>query len=85
MKLGRVNLDLGNQAEADQCCSARPAIYERSGGDPAELAMALEDYAVVLRKAGRGAEADKVEARARSLRIGHPHQGAETLKHVSDH
>jgi tetratricopeptide (TPR) repeat protein len=67
-KLGRLNLDQGDHVEAEECCKRAVDVYERSGVDPAELATALEDYAVLLRKVGRNADAEKAETRARSLR-----------------
>ena len=51
-----------------ELAAQRGAIYDRAGGDPAEVATALEDYAAVLRKAGDDVEAEKLETRARTLR-----------------
>jgi len=45
------------------------AIREVSGADATKSAPALEDYPSVLRKAGRNSDAEKAEARAKSLRI----------------
>jgi hypothetical protein len=58
----------GHQADAENRCKRAAGIYERIGGDPLDIAMALEDHAAVLRKAGHASEAEKLEARARSLR-----------------
>ena len=77
-KLGRVKLDQGDQGGAEECCERAVGIYERIGGDPSELAVALEDYAATLRKAGREAEAEKAEARARLLRA--PARSSEAPK-----
>ena len=35
------------------------------------MAMSLENYAALLRKTGRGTEADKLEARAKVIRAKH--------------
>ena len=49
-KLGRVHLSLDHKAEAEDCCKRSVAILERTGGDPLDLAIALEDYAAVQRR-----------------------------------
>ena len=67
-KLGRVCLMQDHQAEAEECCKRAVDIFERAGGDPLDMAAALEDYAAVLRKSGNNAEAEKLEARAKTLR-----------------
>ncbi|HMB05209.1 MAG TPA: tetratricopeptide repeat protein [Isosphaeraceae bacterium] len=67
-KMGLVCCDQGRNDEADSCCNRAVTIYEKAGSDPAGLAKALDDYASVLRKTNRAAEAEKVEARARAIR-----------------
>ena len=67
-KMGRVCLTQDHPAEAEACCKRAVSIYEQIGDDPLDLATALEDYAAVLRKTGRNTEAEKLVARARSLR-----------------
>ena len=51
-KLARAYLDQGDQAEAETCCKRAVGIYEQIGGDPAEFATALEDYASFLSQGG---------------------------------
>ena len=59
----------GKHDLAESCCKQALAVYEKApDADPAGYAKALEEYAAVLRKTNRAAEAEKVEARARSLR-----------------
>ena len=63
-KMGRVCLAEDHPAEAEACCKRAVSIYEQLGDDPLDMATALEDYAAVLRKTGRGPDAEKLEARA---------------------
>ena len=67
-KMGRVCLTEDHPVEAEACCKRAVSIYEQIGNDPLDLATALEDYAAVLSKMGRASEAEKLVARARSLR-----------------
>ena len=50
-------------------------LREAPGVNPSGFAKALEEYATVLRKTNRAAEAEKVEARARAIREGQGQAG----------
>ena len=59
----------GKHDLAESCCKQALSVYEKApDADPAAYAKALDEYAAVLRKTDRTAEAEKFEARARSLR-----------------
>ncbi len=51
------------------------AIVEKAlGPDHPDVAQSLENYAALLRKTGRSAEAEKLEARAEAIRAKHAEQ-----------
>ncbi len=58
------------------------ALYERSlaigekalGAEHPDVAQSLENYAALLRKTRRGAEAENMEARAKAIRAKHAEQ-----------
>jgi tetratricopeptide (TPR) repeat protein len=60
----------GKDAEAESCCKQAISIFEKApkGADPTNFARALDEYAKVLRKTNRIVEAEKAEARAKSIR-----------------
>lgn len=67
-KLGQVCLRQGHQEDAEKNCKNAVTLLEKSAGDPLETAAALDAFAAALRKAGKDDEAEKVEAKAKSLR-----------------
>ncbi len=59
----------GKYAEAEPLLKRSLTIREKVLGPGApELAQSLESYAALLRKTERGAEAEKLESRAKSIR-----------------
>jgi hypothetical protein len=62
----------GKNDEAESCCKLAISILEKAppGADPVSFVKALEEYAKVLRNTNRGVQAEKVEARANTLRDG---------------
>ncbi len=60
------------------CWKAEP-LYERSlaiaekalGPEHPNVATIMENYAALLREAGRGSEVAKIEARAKAIRVEH--------------
>ena len=65
----------GKHAEAESCCKQALAIYEQTpAADPTGFAKALDEYATVLRRTNRDAEAEKLEARAKTVREQHGHR-----------
>ena len=68
-ELSRVCLEQNKADEAEGFAKRAVAALKRSG-EPGMLATAVEDHAAVLRKLGRGAEADVLDAYARGVRDG---------------
>ena len=67
--LAELYLIQGNYAEAEPLYKRSLAIEEKGlGPEHLNVAQILENYAVVLRGTGRGAEAAKMEARAKTIR-----------------
>ena len=67
--MAKLDTAKGRFAEAESCCMRAMSIYEKHPTTEAPgMAKALEDYATLLRKTGRAAEAAKVEARVKELR-----------------
>ena len=63
---------VGKHAEADALFKQSLSVYERlEGPDHPDVAGVLNDYAVLLRKSGRFAEAESMEARASRIQA-HP-------------
>ena len=59
----------GRQAEAEPLHKRVLAIVEKAlGSGHPSVATILENYAALLRKTGRGAEATRMEARAKAIR-----------------
>jgi tetratricopeptide (TPR) repeat protein len=68
-KMTKLNSAIDEFAEAESCCKRAMAIYEKHGErETPGMAKALEDYATLLKKTGRAAEAKKAEARAKEIR-----------------
>ncbi len=62
----------GKYAGAEPLYKRALAIWEKAlGPDHPHVAQSLENYAVLLRKTGRGDEAAKMEARAKAIRAKH--------------
>ncbi len=62
----------GKYAVAEPLYKRALAIWEKAlGPEHPDVATALENYAALLRKAGRGEEAAKLEARAKAIRAKH--------------
>ncbi len=62
----------GRYAKAEPLYQRALAIAEKAlGPDHPHVATALENYAALLRKTGRGNEAAKLEARAKAIRARH--------------
>ncbi len=62
-------------AEAELFYSWSLAIYEKAlGPEHPDVATSLENYAVLLRKISRRAEAAKMNARAKAIRAKHARQ-----------
>ncbi len=62
----------GRFVEAEPLYSRALAVFQRSLGSSHEkVADCLSSYATLLRKTGRAAEADKMDARARMIRLAH--------------
>ena len=58
--------------EAEPLFQRALAIREKAlGPDHPNVALSLENYAALLRETGRGAEANKLEARAKAIRARH--------------
>ncbi len=65
----------GNYAEAEPLYQRSLAILEKAlGAEHPNVATSLEKYAALLRKTGRDAEAEKLEARAKAIRAKHGEQ-----------
>ncbi len=59
----------GRYGEAEPLHQRSLAIYEKAlGPEHPDVAQSLENYADLLRETGRGAEAAKMEARAKAIR-----------------
>ena len=59
----------GRYTEAEAFHQHSLAIYEKAlGPEHPDVAQSLENYADLLRETGRGAEAAKMEARAKAIR-----------------
>ncbi len=59
-------------AEAEPLIKRALAIEEKAlGPEHPDVAQSLENYAALLRKTGRSAEAAKMEARAKAIRAKH--------------
>ncbi len=62
----------GRYAEAEPLYKRSLAIDEKAlGPEHPAVATSLENYAALLRKTGRGAEAENKEARAKAIRAKH--------------
>ncbi len=62
----------GKHAEAEPFYKRALAIYEKAlGPEHPHVAISLVIYAALLRETGRGAEAAKLEARAKAIRAKH--------------
>ena len=60
-------------AEAEPLYKRALAVREKAlGPDHPDVANSLENYAALLRETGRGAEANKMEARAEAMQAKHP-------------
>ncbi len=60
---------LGRYGEAEPLHQRSLAIYEKAlGPEHPDVAQSMENYADLLRETGRGAEAAKMEARAKAIR-----------------
>ena len=58
----------GNYAEAAPLYRRSLAIWEKAlGPEHPDVATSLENYAALLRKSGRSAEAGKMESRAKAI------------------
>ena len=66
--LGLLYHNQGNYAEAEPLYKRSLAIWEKNlGPEHPKVATSLENYADLLRKMDRGAEAEKMEARAKAI------------------
>ena len=71
--LGLLALLRGKFRQADLHFRRSLKILEKSlGPDHSSVALTLENYAALMRKTGRDAEADAFEARARDIEAAHP-------------
>ena len=62
----------GKYTEAEPLFRRALAVWEKAlGPEHPNVAMALENYAALLRKTNRAAEAAKLEARAQAIRAKH--------------
>ena len=62
--------DQGHYAKAEPLFKRPLAIMENAlGPNHPHVATSLENYAALLRESGRTAEADKMEARAKVIRV----------------
>ncbi len=62
----------GRYADAEPLYKRALAITEKTlGPEHPHVSMALENYAALLRKTGRDAEAKRLEARAKAMRAKH--------------
>ena len=66
-RLAQIDADRGRLAEAERLYRRALAILEPNDGHPATLEV-LDSYALLLRRADRDDDADRVEARAQKLR-----------------
>ena len=73
--LGRVYQDQGQYSRAEPLYQRSLAIWEKAlGSEHPNVATGLENYAKLLRKTNREAEAAKLEARAKAIRDKHAAQ-----------
>jgi tetratricopeptide (TPR) repeat protein len=68
-ELSRVCLE-GNKGDEAEAFAKRAVAALKQAGEPALLATAVDDHVAVLRKLGRGAEADVLAAYAQGVRDG---------------
>ena len=61
----------GRYAEAEPLYKRALAIHEKALGSNPQVAATLENYAVVLRRTGRGEWATMIELRAKAIRAKH--------------
>jgi hypothetical protein len=67
--LGGLYFRQGKYAEAEPLCKRGLAILEKAlGPEHPAVAKSLENYAALLRKTHREAEAEPMEARAKAIR-----------------
>ena len=65
----------GRYAEVELLYQRSLAIWEKAlEPDHPDVATSLQNYAALLRKTGRTAEADRLEARAKAIRAKHAEQ-----------
>ena len=70
--LGALYREQGKYAQAEPLYRRALAIQEKAlGPEHPQVATVLENYADLLRKMKRDAEADKMEARAQAIRAKH--------------
>jgi tetratricopeptide (TPR) repeat protein len=76
--MGEVYLAQGKYTEAEPLYQRALAIVEKAlGPEHSDVATVLENYAALLHKLNRDAEADKMEARAQAIRAKHAQENPQ--------